>query len=698
MKRRLKCILGYLGLLDALKFYNSICIKETQFRKDKIRRLIAAVRLLPKISLVYVPYIEDEILQEATLFKEICRKAKLNMDPSDLFFYAPDFFVLPICKRYTSQHTDEVILGNITVDYSVLLKKGLQGIEADIKDRIVGATPLEKKFLESLLVVIDGMRIYVNRVREYIANKFVDKNELVALISRVPEHPASSLKEALQVILFLNSFLWMAKHPLIGLGRLDQILYDYYQQDILRHQIDTYEVKKMLKAFVKILHRGFKYKSAALPGDTGQVIVLSGKDAKGSDVSNDLTFLFMEVMNELKLPDPKIVLRVHANTPRKTWEKTLELWSSGLGYPLLCNDDILIPSLVNFGYGEEDAYNYVVSACWEPHIQGVSSDQNNVANINLLSPLSRMLEEYDGLIENVDDLVEVYCSYLRKEAEDTFSAIKNIRFRPSPLLSLFTNCRSKDISQGGAKYNHLGVLTVGLPNAVDSLLNISRLLFEERRFNSIRDLRYMMRSRSSALYIFRQDLKNKGLKFGMDTNFVSEITNKIIRILWNEAKDYVTPMGGQIKIGLSSPLFVEAGKYTNSSIDGRDSGDPLAVHISPVYASLPYTSLFNFSSSLEYDKAFNGAVTDIVIDSGLINRYKNKFISLLQAFVKMGGCQLQSNVLSVQQLIEAKKHPENFPNLVVRVWGFSTYFRDLPPEYQDLIIERAKQYASSVSY
>jgi len=229
---------------------------------------------------------------------------------------------------------------------------------------------------------------------------------------------------------------------------------------------------------------------------------------------------------------------------------------------------------------------------------------------------------------------------------------------------------------------------------VDGLLNVQRLLFEERCFSSVSEISRILEHDFKDYDIVLEDLRSKGSKFGDDVREVEDICNLIIDRVSETLGGHRNPLGGKYKVGLSSPSFVGDGRVIGASFDGRKSGVPLGVNISPVHAGESLVSLFNFASSLHYDHAFNGAVTDIMIERHVMRRHMGKISSLFSVFLKKGGMQLQVNVLDMETLKAARKNPAKFPDLIVRVWGFSAYFNDLPDEYKDLIIERCAQFSA----
>ena len=189
-------------------------------------------------------------------------------------------------------------------------------------------------------------------------------------------------------------------------------------------------------------------------------------------------------------------------------------------------------------------------------------------------------------------------------------------------------------------------------------------------------------------------LKNQNLKFGNDNKEVVDLTNKLMTMATNYLIEYNSLSDIKVKIGYSSPSYLVEGKLTGSSLDGRQKCESFNVHIS-TSKPLSYTELINFACQLNYSQpCINGNVIDFSTTPQIINEQREKFESLIKTAIEMGFYQMQINVVSYKQLIEAKNNPKLFPNLIVRVWGFSSYFNDLSDEYKDLLIERAKMYES----
>ena len=542
------------------------------------------------------------------------------------FFYSIDSSII-LDKRKN-------IIDNMPVDYEYILNHCFEGCPS---------------FVDS----------YINRVND----------------SRITLRKPTSLKEALQLILFWNGLLWQTGHTLVGLGRLDKVLAPYEVPD---------NGEVLICNFLKTLHCKYNFKSASLLGDTGQIILLGGLNEDGSYFCNEYTYLFIKCLKKVNLPDPKILLRSSTNMPDDLLRTALDCASTGIGSPLFSNDEIVIPSLIDFGYEKKDAYNYGVSACWEPLSVGNSLEQNNLANIQYGRCFNRTV--YNGKFaecKTFDDVLKLYIDQLECECEDIKFKLNNIEWSKDELLSFLMGL-SKDISEGGAKYNNYGILSVGMSAAVDSLLNIKRRVFENNEF-SLLDIQHKIDSNDVEEF---NDVSNG---FGTESKDAIELTNRLIRKTEEFLDNYRNKFGGKVKFGLSSPAYITCSNSTGATLDGRKAGEPFRTHISND-RNRSITEIMNFESKLKFTgTSCNANVIDVMVQSSLIKDNIDKFTGYLMGGIKEGIFQLQMNVLSYAQLVDAKAHPEKYPNLIVRVWGFSAYFNDLPEEYKDNLIRRAKE-------
>lgn len=588
------------------------------------------------------------------------------------------------------------IIDNISVDYSRILDYSLN----DYKELYMSKSEdLENSssnnYIKNQLDLIKAIELLIDREVSLLndSNRS-DKSKFINYLENIKDKKADSLEEALQRILLFNQLLWQTGHGLNGLGRLDKVLDHVYTKD-KEEGLDEDKTLELIKEFLETLHSYYWYKSAALMGDTGQVIILGGNEEDGTYFYNDLTILFIKVINELQLPDPKILLRVSSKTPQILFDESVRTINSGVGSPLLSNDDVVINEMIDFGYDKEDAYNYVVSACWEPSAVGKGLEQNNINFINFLKPLNRLFDN-DVKFNSFDELLELYKKELEKDAKELIEFLDNLKWETDPILSLFIDdCNDKllDISQGGAKYNHYGITTVSLANTVNSLYNLKKLVFEDKKY-SFDELNNIRKSNFENENILNE-LKNSKICFGIDNDEILNLANEIINYLEDSLNDYNNSFGGKIKFGLSAPSYISAGEEITASFDGRKNYEPFSTHISS--DSSDYTEMMRFASKLDYSGSkFNGNVVDLMASPNFIEDNFEKFRDFLILSGKLGYFQMQMNVVDSETLIKAKENPELYSNLIVRVWGFSAYFNDLPLSYKDLLIDRALRNESKI--
>lgn len=603
-------------------------------------------------------------------FRLLCENMEIALD-NGRFVYFLDFNF-----RFSSE------ISNLTPAYEFIVKNGLSSMKY-LPDECTN------EFCQEYNSVLDSLILLADRVISALNEKKPDQyQQKIRWFQNIKKCGASSFEEALQRILFLNQMLWQTGSRLVGLGRLDMLLYSYYQKE----RIEDKQGEAILEDFMCRLHEHYWFKSNVLLGDTGQVILLGGSDKEGNYFRNSLTDMILAVIEKLHLSDPKVVLRVNKNIPKDLMKKALQCMMTGIGSPLLSNDDVIIPKLTGFGVEEEDALAYTTSACWEPLVGGKSSSMNNEERLSYMRALNNLLIE-----EKLSHLVDFtlfkrcYLSYLKREIKYVERSLYIRKYQKNILYSIFIDgCRKskKDIVLGGAKYHHVGMTTVALGNTVNALLNIKKYVYEEHRYN-------LVDAKKICIFDYQdypeaeEILKINDDQYGVDREEVISLTREILSFVTENTKDFRLKNGGRLKFGVSNPSYLMEGCCAPASFDGRRKGASFIVHISNENVS-SYTELIHFAAALDYgENRFNGNVVDFLVTPNFVRQNFEKFMHMLYCGIEMGFFQLQMNVISSDILLEAKKKPEDFPNLIVRVWGFSAYFVELPEDYQDVLIERA---------
>jgi formate C-acetyltransferase len=660
-----------------------------QCPKDRTRQsdtLLTTLLTVPKVRVMRCPRAPAGT-RAAEEFLKLCQSVRLRSQASRFFFYSLDPYTVPY------QYPNRVPIGNVTVDYGRFLENGFASLEDAVHLQLgkAGETPL----LQSSLLVLQGLHLLSLRIRENVGrDPNPDRRQcLLQAFMNMEDFPAGSFHEALQRLLFVNQILWQCHHSLNGLGRVDQLLLPYYLRDRENGRLDRSGATEMLKDFLVLLHHDFHLKSATYYGDTGQIIVIGGTRPDGEDASNELTELLLSAVGSLHQPDPKLLFRVSSKTPRQFIDLAVECLRERTGSPLFCNDEVVIPALIQFGFPRTDALNYATAACWEPLVPGRSLDQGNVISLNFLLPLLVALDRTDHMDNEADfeRLLEQCESALRAEVERLPVKLDEIQWQPSPFMSLFMDgclSASKDISAGGAVYNNYGITTLAMGNLVDSLLNIRKLIVQQQSF-SLQDLKDALRNDFIGSGDLLECLRAQQTRYGCDDSEVVALTNRFTLCAATVLRDRRNRFGGQFKLGLSSPSYLTGAVGFPASPDGRRTGEPFYVHISSDRVCSSPTDLVRFSGHLEYNgHRFNGNVVDFVLDPKLVESYPEKFGDFLEGAISSGFFQMQMTVVDSAMLRAAIEDPDKFPNLIVRVWGFSAYFRDLPMEYKQLVLER----------
>lgn len=636
--------------------------------------------------------------------KEVLRKTKLVKGSSK--HHATNSFVKQSAKQYELAKIDtnayyiypydswvarvvyhkKTMITSVTPDYEIVIDSNLSKLEQQLRNMP------NTGFAEEELKMISNIRWLHKKIVAGLADRKDERGKLLTkyiqhLLDNVPE----TLDEAIQKLLFYNALFWQAGHWQCGLGRLDLVLYKYYAHDLANGIISRESGKKLIRQMCLVLGKDMKAKSRALIGDTGQYILLGGIDKKGDTVQNDLTEIFLEVFTELKVPDPKLILRVNPNTSDVIWRKAINCILTGCGSPLIINEDLAMKGMIEFGYKKEDVWNFGTSACWEPLIIGKSFDQNNpLLNIPVVDSLNKFINE-EKAFGDFDSFMQAYKEELGKQI---LKNIQDVDFDCSPLYSLFfDDCikNQKDFSEGGATYAYHGVQIVSFPNLINALLNIKTYVFDCRLF-SIHDCSQAIKADFKGFEDMREALLANPLKFGSTDKTVLNLTKELMAFI-SDTVAHKTMNGKKAKVGFSSSHYIIVSKDVGASLDGRHNGDPFAVHISPVSSKIDLQEVLDFAGSLDYSgNRMNGNVVDFILPKAYVDM-PDKLVTILRNAMTGGVYELQLNVLDAATLKDAKAHPEKYPSLIVRVWGFSAYFNDLPEEYKDNLIKRAEAYA-----
>ncbi|MFX0044044.1 MAG: pyruvate formate lyase family protein [Candidatus Hodarchaeota archaeon] len=614
--------------------------------------------------------------------------------------------------------------GHVIPGYRRVLKMGFRGIQKMAEEGLAKLKETDEKydqrkdFYESVVVAANAVCDYSNRYADLameMAETASDtrKAELLEIAERarrVPALPPRTFMEALQSVWMISVVMEMSygEGNIFSQGRVDQYLYPYYAADLAEGRV-TYE--EALEAIEEYL---VKLSSASLIQNN---ITIGGLDKDGNDTTNDVSYMILEATSNVKSLYNTISIRISSKTPRDFLKRTLEAYkyTAGMG---IHNDEILVPQLNNTRYSLEDARDYSLVGCVEPHGTGndFSYTAGNVVEISVI--LNMALNEgrtiFSGnktvgaktppasTFKSFEDVKKAYVDQLKfaidltvKKAELKDKAFAD--YLPSPLLSsTIEGCLESgmDATRNGAKYNNNPMGSQGLATVTNSLAAIRWAVFEEKLV-TMEELVNHMNNNFKGAEELREKLRNKAPKYGNGDERTDELAKWVANTLCDLIRKYKARGGDGIYHNglLSAATQVTEGKKLGATADGRLAYEPVANGISPVNGT-EKNGLTMTLRSAAYATAephlTNGVTMNIRINTSILQSDEglDQLTSIVEAYLELGGRELQINPISSETLKDAQAHPENYSDLSVKVTGYSARFIDLSKSLQDDIIAR----------
>lgn len=580
---------------------------------------------------------------------------------------------------------------NINVDYTKLLGCGFEAKKEELRTQMQ-AHPEAKDYLAGQIRILDAVEDLAERYRALAEQE--GNSVVAATLGRVPKYAPRNFLEALQMFRIIHYTMWCGRNYHNTVGRFDQYMYPYFKKDLDEGVYTQESALELLEEFFLTFNRDSDLYPGMQQGDNGQSLVLGGKNPDGTDSYNLLSELCLKASLELRLIDPKINLRTHKDTPIETYYLGTELTKQGLGFPQYSNDEVVIPGLIRLGYTPDDACNYVVAACWEFIIPGKAMDIPNIEALSFTDAMECAVKEHLAESRSYEQLR----SYVRKEifrqAAALCEKVKNIYIFPAPFVSLMVDNGGKigqDISLG-AIYNNYGLHGTGLATAADSLAAIRKLVFEDAVVSKEQLLDALAHDYKGYDLLCNQ-LRYEMPKMGNDEDSVDEIATELLDDFADALKGKKNERGGIFRAGTGSAMYyIWHSKNEPATPDGRHSGEGIACNYSPsLFARCkgPVSIIKSFAKP-HLERTINGGPLTLELHDALFRTEGStqKVAMLVKSFMDMGGHQLQLNAVNRETMLDAQKHPENYRNLIVRVWGWSGYFVELDKEYQDHIIQR----------
>jgi formate C-acetyltransferase len=595
-------------------------------------------------------------------------------------------------------------VSNICADWELLLSQGLLGRRkvAETTRARTAEDSCAVDFLESAIETIDAVLGLATRYAKQAG--LLGKQDIASILESVPAQPAHNFREALQSLRLCQAVVWLGGNYHVGLGRFDQYMWPFLRSDLEAGLLTIPDAEELLAEFFITLNKDSDLYPGVQQGDNGQTLTLGGVKPDGSSAVNDLTRMVLRVSADLELIDPKINLRISSQTDLELLCLASELTRKGLGFPQYSNDDVVIPGLVPHGYDLEDARDYVVAACWEFIIPGRGMEVINFGVVSFPATVDQAIRV--GLAGGMefDEILSRTAENIRTQVYDLADAYSRLLLPPAPYYSIFMRgCLEQgcDLSQG-LKYNNLGIHGAGSANAADALAAVKQFIFDEHSLFPD-ELLAALQVNFNNCEPMRQKLAEEGPKVGCNDDRADAMLSTLFDAFASSCEDYGrTSREGIVRPGTGSAMYyiwLARGHegmrepVVGSTADGRVRGEPFSANLAPspgVRVRGPISTLQSFSK-IDYRRICNGGPITMELSDSVFRDPESirKVAKLVRIFAQLGCQQLQLNSLNVETLMDAKAHPEKHKNLVVRVWGWSGYFCELAPEYQDHIITRS---------
>ena len=662
--------------------------------------------------------------------------------------------------------------GHIIPDYETVLTRGWEGIYNDLEGYYQALSPAEQRSAKgaqmrammTAATLPKELAVQYSKKCSQLAEACNDparKAELLQMadiLQKVPWKPAESFWEAVQS-LWLTHMLVMSDEnypgPGVSFGRIDQLLYPMWQTSI-QNGMDPETGKEILKCFW--IHANTAYDGMIRTGGNqgitagyGQLFTISGLGADNADMTNDLTYTFLEVIDEMSpILEPKPNVRIHRNSPDELMDTLVEMIADSQGAPFILNFDersmagmLLQAEKANLQHliNKDNVFEYAPVGCLENTMVGNDRSGTVDNNLNLLKAVELALTGGYDLLPFVDSLTgkkdpvnkdgpntgdsstfktwndfwQAYVTqtrYIIKRIVDTYEISESIRkqFSPTPYLScMVKNCAQKglDVTHGGADISLTTIEAVTFATTVDALLAIKYLVFDEK-ICTMQELVQALKDNWVGHEVLQARALNKAPKYGRDDDTADALAQEVMQMWTDETwKHRTTSTNRQFRPGmLSWNYWVSDSFILPASADGRPKGKFLSNALCPSNGADingPTANVNSVGKALEgkLAEAFpnwqgcinllpNGGSHTMTFNPSLLRdpEHKSKFKAFLRAYAQNGGTALQVNILDAEMLKDAQRHPENYRNLLVRVTGYNAYFTTIGKELQDEIIAR----------
>ncbi|WEV73811.1 glycyl radical protein [Bifidobacterium sp. ESL0798] len=651
--------------------------------------------------------------------------------------------------------------GNITsgdahcaVNYEGLLKLGLKDYARRAQEKLDALDLTDYRnihksyFYRAILIVVDAVKEFAGRYASLARQQATECSQrgderraselcgMAEALDHVPYEPAHTLREAVQSVWLIHLTLQLESNGhSLSYGRMDQYLWPYYENDLKTGRITADEADELmcnlwLKTFTINKVRPWSHTQFSAGSPLYQNVTVGGQklvDGEARDATNPMSWLILKSVAQCHLTQPNLTVRYHENLPDDFMNECIEVVRCGFGMPAFNDDEVIIPSFIEKGVAREDAYNYSAIGCVETAVPGKWGYRcTGMSFLNfpkaLLIAMNNGVDPQSGkkLVEGTghfkdftsfDQVMQCWDKVIREMCRqcviiDATCDMVLEHDTADILCSCLTDdCieRGLNMKEGGAVYDFISDLQVGIANLADSLAAMKKVVFEEKKVTPEELWDAMQDNWQGEKNEHIRELMKAAPKYGNDDDYVDSLIRQAYDIYIDEMKKYHNtrygrgPIGGIYYAGTSSiSANVPQGAGTLATPDGRAAGEPLAEGCSPSHSADQHgpTAVFKSVSKLPTDDITGGVLLNQKMTPQVLSKMENrqKLALLTRAFFdKLHGYHVQYNVVSRETLLDAQVHPEKHRDLIVRVAGYSAFFVVLSKATQDDIIERTEQ-------
>lgn len=620
---------------------------------------------------------------------------------------------MAIHHRIPATHGEKSLcssISHLTVDFETVLTCGVNAIKRKAEASYKSYKGTEKEaFAKSCLNALDAFAHWHNRYLDALKER-PEYQANYENLKRVPFEPATNFYEAVQSLWFTFAFIRLCGNwP--GIGRIDWLLGDYLKKDLENGTLSLNEAREILAHF---FIKGCEWVNGQFIGSGDaqhyQNIVLAGMDENGNEVTNEVTYLVLDILEELGISDFPTTVRLNSNTDEKLLRRVAEVMRYGGGILAVYNEDLIINALVKDGYDEREARKFANDGCWEVQVPGKTFFiYSPFDSLQILQ--QKTLCGYDGSVDfaNFEELYRQYVLDLHDRVEAIFldrqkifdnSGVPTKDWRwaeqpPCTVVSLFEQgCMEKGLSylEGGPIYNvnspHIG----GLADTVNSLYAIKKIVYDEKKL-TLPELLSILKNNWEGEESLRQFVLNRYTYYGNDNDEVDKIASRLLSDFADICTSFNGKCGYRFPAGVSTfGRQLEWSPKRLASPHGRRQGEVLAANASPTPNTDKEgaTAIIRSYCKADLSKLATGAALDIKLLPSSVESEDGlqALIALMRGFVSLGGFFMQPDVVDAALLREAQEHPENYQTLSVRVSGWNARFVTLNKEWQDMVIEQ----------